>query len=257
MPLVPLAAPPAHQAAPQAGQLAQDAAQDQLSSANLGVEVFDRTTGSLVTSQNADQQYPCMSVVKLFIAVDVLDHIPGGVPDAGTADQLRRMLSHSDDQLASSFWQTGGGPEVINRTVQRLGLTGTQPPPADPSEWGDTLTTPQDMVTLYRHVTDQMPPPARDLVVDALAHTTSTAGDGFPQLFGIASGLGRLQWAVKQGWGTSGSEAAMDSTGLVGPHQRYVVVLLGTSPASAYTSLTDAVTAAAKSLAGTLGSPPS
>jgi hypothetical protein len=221
----------------------------------VGVEVFDRRTQSVITSANADQQYPCMSVVKLFIAVDVLDHSPGGVPDPDTGDQLRRMLSTSDDQLASSFWQTGGGPDIINRTVQRLGLTGTQPPPRDPSEWGDTLTTPQDLVTVYRHITHQMPPAARDLIIDALAHTTPTASDGFGQLFGIASGMPGLQWAVKQGWGTSGSQAAMDSTGLVGPSRRFVVILLSTAPAGSYTTLPQSITAAAQSLANTLGTP--
>ena len=217
--------------------------------------VFDRTSGTTLASADADQQFPCMSVVKLFIAVDMLDHAPGGTLDPATADQVRTMLSRSDDQIGSALWSTNGGSAIIDRTAQRLGLTGTEPPPNNPSEWGDTLTTPNDMVTLYRHITDQMPQPARDLIIDALAHTTETAADGFDQHFGIPSGLGGLPWAVKQGWGTSGSEAAMDTTGLVGPNSRYIVVLLGKSSAGSYRSLTSGITAAAQTLNRPLGGP--
>lgn len=255
VPLAPLAAPDPRPLDPQAGQQAQQAARQRVSGAELGVEVFDRTTGAVVAGADTDQKFPCMSVVKLFIAVDVLDRAPGGVPDPDTADRLRRMLSTSDDAVASAFWSSEGGPELINRTVDRLGLTTTSPPPRNPSEWGDVLTSPQDMVTLYRHITDQMPQPSRDLVVDALAHTSRTASDGFDQFFGIPSGLDGLPWAVKQGWGTSGGEAAMASTGLVGPDSRYVVVLLGKGSAGSYRSLTSGVTAAAESLAGPLGAP--
>lgn len=226
------------------------------SGADVGVAVFDRSRGTMLASADTDQQFPCMSVVKLFIAVDALDHAPGGQVDPDTADQLRTMLSRSDDQVASALWSANGGPAIIDRTAQRLGLTGTEPPPQNPSEWGDTLTTAQDMVTLYRHITDQMPPPARDLIVQSLAQTTPTAADGFDQHFGIPRGLSGLPWAVKQGWGTSGSEAAMDSTGLVGQDSRYVVVLLSKGSTGSYSSLTEGVTAAAQSLSGPLEAKP-
>lgn len=256
LPLTPLAAPSPAVLDPQAGERAQDAAESESRGADLGVEVYDRTKGVVVTSADGDRSFPCMSLVKLFIAVDLLDRSPGGVPDPDTADRLQRMLSTSDDQIGSALWSSQGGPEIVNRTVQRLGLTGTAPPQRNTSEWGDTQTSPKDLVTLYRHITEQMPAPARDLIVDALAHASHTASDGFDQFFGIPSGLSGLPWAVKQGWGTSGGEAAMDSSGLVGPDAQYVVVLLGKSSAGSYSSLTDGVTAAARSLGSTLGAPP-
>jgi hypothetical protein len=256
LPLAPLSSIPPDPTDPNAGDRAQEAVRSSASGADVGVAVFDRSRGTMLASADTSEQFPCMSVVKLFIAVDALDHAPGGQVDPDTADQLRTMLSRSDDQIASALWSANGGPAIIDRTSQRLGLTGTQPPPRNPSEWGDTLTTAQDMVTLYRHITDQMPQPARDLVVQSLAQTTPTATDGFDQHFGIPTGLSGLPWAVKQGWGTSGSEAAMDSTGLVGQDSRYAVVLLSKSSASSYRSLTDGVTAAARSLSGPLGAPP-
>lgn len=255
LPLTPLAAAPPTPADPAAGLRAQDAARSSTAGAGLGVAVFDRATGTTLAAADADRPFPCMSVVKLFIAVDMLDHTPGGTPDQDTADRIRRMLSHSDDAIASALWSSNGGAAIVDRTAERLGLAGTEPP-QNPSEWGDTRTTPQDLVTLYRHITDQMPAPSRDLVLDSLTHTTRTAADGFDQHFGIPTGMSGMPWAVKQGWGTSGSEAAIDSTGLVGPDGRYVVVLLAKSSTGSYRSLTGAVTDAARSLGGTIGSPP-
>ncbi|MBA2471477.1 MAG: hypothetical protein H0V41_04240 [Pseudonocardiales bacterium] len=85
---------------------------------------------------------------------------------------------------------------------------------------GDTLITPQDMVTGYRYLTDQVPGPDRDLLLGALADAPRIASDGFKQYFGIPDGLPHTTWAIKQGWGTSGSQAVMESTGLVGSDLR-------------------------------------
>jgi hypothetical protein len=57
-------------------------------------------------------------------------------------------------------------------------------------------------------------------------------------------------WAIKQGWGTSGSDAVMNSTGLVGPDLRYVVVVLVSAPANSYSELPAVVTTGAAALAG-------
>ncbi len=61
-------------------------------------------------------------------------------------------------------------------------------------------------------------------------------------------------WAIKQGWGTSGANAVMNSTGLVGPNWRYVVVVLSAAPVRSYATLPAVVTAAAGALATLVGS---
>ncbi|MGH3669510.1 MAG: hypothetical protein ACRDSH_02575, partial [Pseudonocardiaceae bacterium] len=131
----------------------------------------------------------------------------------------------------------------------RLGLTGTQPP-EDPGQWGDTQITPADMVTVYRYIAEQLPAPDRDLVVGALEDAPRTAADGFDQYFGIPDGLPNTTWAIKQGWGTSGSDAVMSSTGLVGTDLRYVVIILVSAPASSYSAVPAVVTAGTAALAG-------
>jgi hypothetical protein len=213
----------------------------------VGFEVFDRQTGTVLTSQDAGQQFASMSVVKLLIALDVLAR-DNWAPDNATQQQLHQMLADSDDGIANNLWGSAGGPAIVTRMVDLLGLTGTQPP-EDPGEWGDTLITPQDMVTVYRYITDQLPSPGRDLLLGALSAAPQIAADGFNQYFGIPDGMPNTTWAIKQGWGTSGSHAVMNSTGLVGTNLRYVVVLLASAPANSYSTVPAAVTAGAGALA--------
>jgi hypothetical protein len=227
------------------------ATQAVLPDAQVAFEVFDRATGSVLASESADQQVASMSVVKLLIALDVLAGDNWATPDAGSQEQLHQMLADSDDQIASDLWTAGGGPAIVTRMVSLLSLTGTRAPD-DPGEWGDTMVTPQDMVTVYRYIADQLPKSDQDLILGALSDIPKIAADGFNQYFGIPDGMPNTSWAIKQGWGTSGSQAVMNSTGLVGPGWRYVVVVLADAPANSYSTLPGAVTAAAGALAGLL-----
>jgi hypothetical protein len=231
----------------------KQATQAVLPGAQVGYEVFDRTTGSIVASENAGQQVASMSVVKLLIALDVLARNNGALPDTGTQQQLHEMLANSDDEIANELWTAGGGPAIVIRMASLLRLTGTAPP-NDPGEWGDTQITPEDMVTIYRYVIDQLPKFNQDLILGALSDAPKVAADGFDQYFGIPDGMPNSSWAVKQGWGTSGSQAVMNSTGLVGPQWRYVVIVLAAAPAHSYATLPAVVTAAAGALASLVGS---
>jgi len=230
----------------------QQAMQAVLPNAQVGFEVFDRQTGTVLTSHHTGQQFPAMSVVKLLIALDTLASDNWVALDEETRQEIHQMLADSDDQIADRLWTAHGGPAIVTRMVSLLGLTGTRPPD-DPSEWGDTKITPQDMVTVYRYITDQLPNPDRDLVLGALADAPQIATDGFDQYFGIPRGMPHSTWAIKQGWGTSGSQAVMNSTGLVGTDLRYVVVVLAAASADSYSTVPAVVTAGARVLAGLLG----
>ena len=235
---------------------AQQAMHALLPNAQDGFEVFDLPTGVVLTSHNAGQQFAAMSVVKLLIAVDALAQDNWETPDGATQQEIHQMLADSDDEIANRLWTAGGGAAIVTRMVGQLGLTGTQPPD-DPGEWGDTLITPQDMVTVYRYITEQLPGPDRDLLLGALAGAPKIAADGFNQYFGIPDGMPHTNWAIKQGWGTSGSQAVMGSTGLVGTDLRYVVVVLASAPADSYSTVPAVVTAGAGALAGLVSAPAS
>jgi hypothetical protein len=206
----------------------------------------------VVTSFAADQQFHSMSVVKLLIALDLLDTNNWVAPDTSTQQELHQMLAASDDNIADNLWDADGGPEIINRMVGLLGLTGTQPP-QDAGEWGDTFITAQDMVAVYRYITDELTAPDRDLLIGALSDAQRIAADGTDQYFGIPNALPHVTWAVKQGWGTSGSDSVFNTTGLVGTGSRYVVVLLTNDPSGAYSTDPEAVTAGVTALAGLVG----
>ena len=247
--------PPPEAATERPAPRAEQAAQAVVADARLRVAVLDRSTGALVTSQNADEPVPCMSVVKLLLVLDVLRDTPGTLPEPGVSDTLQHMLAHSDDDMASLLWQSRGGPDIVTRAAAELGLARTAPP-ADPSRWGDTTTTALDIVTVYRYIADRLPPAQRELILGALAQAPRFAEDGFDQYFGIPDGLSGVPWAIKQGWGTSGPQAVMNSTGLVGTGERYVVVITATASADSYTDLPRAVTAAAKTLTELRDEPP-
>jgi hypothetical protein len=214
----------------------------------VGFEIFDRIHGAVLTSQDADRPVASMSVVKLLIALDVLAGGNGVTQDSAMQQELHQMLANSDDQIANKLWIAGGGPDIVTRMASLRGLTGTSPPD-DPGAWGDTRTTPRDIVQVYRYITDQLANADQNLVLGALADTPKIAADGFDQHFGIPNGMPRLSWAVKQGWGTSDSQAVMNSTGMVGAQWRYIVVVFASAPASSYATLPKVVTAGAKALA--------
>jgi hypothetical protein len=205
----------------------------------LGAVVYDRTTGRVRLAYNAEVPFRSASLVKLLIAIDVLDRGAG----ADERARIARMLKMSDDNLASKFWVEDGGPELVLRTAAELGLTGVRTP-EDPGKWGQVVLTPQAVVTIYRYVLN-LPSADRSLIVDALAQAPRYAEDGFDQYFGIPDGLA-AQWAVKQGWGSNGSSKVLHSTGLVGPGFRYIVVLLTDHPlATDWPTASQSLTAAA------------
>jgi hypothetical protein len=220
--------------------------------AQVGFTVFDRQNNTVLISHDTGRQFASMSVVKLLIALDALASDNWTVPDEATRQRLHQMLADSNDGVASNLWTANGGSAIVTRMAGLLGLTGTEPP-EDSSRWGNTLTTPQDVVSVYRYITDQVPGPSRAVLLNALADAQRIAEDGFDQYFGIPVAMPDTLWAIKQGWGTSGSQAVMLSTGLVGPELRYVVVVLASAPTRSYSSVPAAITAGTDALADVIG----
>ncbi|WP_405160889.1 hypothetical protein OG203_31560 [Nocardia sp. NBC_01499] len=224
----------------------------------VGIDVADISSGAVLVGQNLDQQFYTASVVKLLIALDALNQ-QGWQPDSDTAAQLRTMLSASDDNIADDLWDDNGGDAIVSRMIDLIGLPGTQPPD-DPEQWGETLTTARDVVTIYRYLTTSVPEPSRSLVIGALRATSEIAADGTDQYFGIPDGLTDDNWAVKQGWMALDASTTLDTTGLVGPPSTqqlpYVVVVLTSQPAGIdWTTGGSALTAGIGVLRGTIDQP--
>ncbi|MFI5693609.1 hypothetical protein ACIA58_17320 [Kribbella sp. NPDC051586] len=227
-----------------------------------GIAVFDRQTGEFVQQSNADHQFRSASVVKLLIVLDFLwDRGPQyDVPPADQA-RLEVMLRSSDDDAASYYWDELGGAQIVERMVERLGLTHTAGPPAThPGFWGYVAITAADTVRIYRYILDRAPQPVRAYVMDLLHRPTRYGTDGFDQYFGIAS-VFDPDFSLKQGWsgfqGSSGYRSdrakpqsvldlvseALHTTGTVGVDDRIIVSVFtlhpsGTPYEQAYAAVT-------------------
>lgn len=245
------AAPPAESPAPFAGldarvrQATDDAA---ASGADIKIAALDRTTGQFV-SNGDNQAFPIASVVKVFIADDVLMEASERNSELSEADRqtLDVMLRSSDDSAAQMFWDRNGGNAIVERIVARYGLTGTAVPWN--GHWDVTTSTATDLIRYYEKLLNGsggLPRQQADIISNNIAHFTPTGTDGYPQRFGIPDGLYAEIVAVKQGWFCcwNGGNQLHVSTGLIGPDRRYIMVISSldpTSEAAAREHLTDAV----------------
>ncbi len=212
-------------------QASADAAR---SGATTEIVVLDRTTGQIV-SNGASQPVPIASVVKLFIADDLLLQEAKGQTQLTPADRasLDLMLRSSDDGAAQTFWDRSGGNAIIGRVVARYGLRGTTAPYN--GHWDVTLSTASDLVRYYSMLLDGsggLPPEQAEVILGNLAQSTPTGTDGYPQRFGIPEGLYAEAVAVKQGWFCcwNGPNQLHLSTGVFGPDRRYVMAISSLEP---------------------------
>ena len=247
MPQAPPAAPPV----PLAGlddRVEQAAAQAADVGAQIEAAVLDRQTGQLA-AHGANTPFPIASVVKLFIADDLLLRESQGDIELSAADRqsLDTMLRSSDDSAAQMFWDRSGQNAVIDRIVARYGLTGTTAPYN--GHWDVTQSTAGDLVRYYDMLlagTGGVPREQADTIIGNIARFTPTGNDGYPQRFGIPDGLYAEPVAVKQGWFCcwNGGNQLHVSTGLIGPDRRYVMAISSLDPTDAATArehITEAV----------------
>ncbi len=232
------------------GRLQEATVDAAASGANIAVVVLDRITGQRVSNGN-NSPFPIASVVKLFIADDVLLQEAEGKTKLSPADRqsLDIMLRSSDDSAAQMFWDRNGGNAIIGRIKARYGLGGTTAPYN--GHWDVTQSTAADLVRYYEMLLNGsggLPREQADVIINNLAAFTPTGNDGYPQRFGIPDGLPGEKVAVKQGWfccWNPGSQLHV-STGVIGPDRRYVMAIGALDPttdAAARANITQAVKA--------------
>ena len=213
--------------------------------------MLDRNTGQTV-SNGANTPFPIASVVKLFIADDLLLQESKGQTKLSPADRksLDIMLRSSDDSAAQNFWDRSGGNAIIARVKARYGLAGTTAPYN--RHWDVTTSTASDLVRYYDMLLDGtggLPPEQANIIISNLAQSTPTGTDGYPQRFGIPEGLYAEPVAVKQGWFCcwNGANQLHVSTGVIGPERRYVMAISSLDPVSEAAARAN-ITAAVKTM---------
>ncbi len=186
---------------------------------DVSIEIYDRLNNAVVGSANSDTPWYTESVVKLLIGLDSLDN-------GGSADKVSEMISRSDDATASALWSRLGGVKIVTTMAAKIGLRHTTPP-KNPGEWGDTRTTADDLILIYEYILNTAPGGERDTIVTAMHNATNLGADGTDQYFGIPYAVGgATYWAVKQGWACCEPGWVLNTTGLVGTGERYIVVVL-------------------------------
>lgn len=199
---------------------------------HVGVAVLDRATGAVYRGGDATGPFATESVVKVLIATRLL---VSGQMHGQTAAMAYKMITQSDDNMATALYGRVGGDGLINWVERRYHLPGLGSPPRHAGWWGNTHITALGLVRLYARLARDAR--VRRWLLNAMHHARPYGSDGTYQFFGLPSATRGA--AVKQGWGcdftASCAEADFNSTGYVNG-DRYAVALLVRGPISTYGS---------------------
>lgn len=213
---------------------------------SVGVAVIDSHTGAYADNGvAANSAMGSASVIKIVLAEELLHRASIGAVALGPSElaRMETMLIDSNDSAASSLYGQFGGTDLITASFARHGMTQSAPP-LDPQYWGNTQVTAHDVAVFYADLLDgSLPEQSRDYLIGLLQRIAPTASDGFGQLYGLAglapppvpsepTGVGApAAPAVKQGWMCClDGLRNVHSTAVVGPDNRYVVVILTEYP---------------------------
>ena len=109
-----------------------------------GWTLLERATGKTTGSADATTAHNTVeSMIKPWIAADYLRRLAedGQTPSTDTLDELTLMIVDSNDPVAESYYQMGGADAVVERMIDRCGLTDVG---IEPDLWGMTWMTPLD-----------------------------------------------------------------------------------------------------------------
>jgi hypothetical protein len=236
---------------PPIGTLAVFVARQHVPAVGLTVRAAEARTARLTAAaggnQAADRPFPTASLVKLFVAEDILHRARTGQLTLRADDPvlLQEMIRRSHDHAASSLWVRYGAGQMVADVAVRYGLTGTAPP-AVPGEWGEATTTARDLARFLALLPMLAHPDDAAALLDWMGNATPRGADGFDQQFGVFGTAPPLT-PVKQGWMCCvGGNRHLHSIGVIG-HQ--VVVLLSEVPRRVgYDAARAALTAAAAAI---------
>jgi|GEM_PF-5318995 len=190
---------------------------------DTGVAAYDTQNGILYTAGQSDSYFGSASVMKLFVATNLLVR---GQMSGATATTAYKMITQSDDAALEQLLPLVGGTSVVTWEAQHYNIPNLGVPPlaSHPSCWGNTRITASGLAQFLDKVKQDNT--VAPWLLDAMRHYTPIASDGTNQTFGIPSQAPDA--AVKQGWGSQCSSmtngTVVNTTGIV--QNRYVVVIL-------------------------------
>jgi hypothetical protein len=211
----------------------------------IGIAVYDTKTNQVYGGSYATSTFASESVVKAMIATRL---ILQGRMHGTTATRAYKMITQSDDAIASAFYGSVGGDGLITWIKRHYAIPDLGSPPRRAGWWGNTHITPIGLVKFYAKVKRDSRVGPWLLYAMHRAHVYGS--DGTYQYFGLPSATTHA--AVKQGWGLDyddwGRSADFNTTGYVNG-DRYAVAILARGPSRTYGSaIGNALTQTAKRL---------
>ena len=148
------------------------------------------SSGSVISTANAREARPGLSIVKLYLADYVLRK---GDRSAGDRYLSEQMIRFSSDSAASKLSRKY--PGAINATAREYGLTNTQ----QGATWGTSLTSAMDAARYLHKVKNARP---NSLILRWMREASPVAADGTQQNWGTAHlpGVTGTKW----GWSDYG-----------------------------------------------------
>ncbi len=205
-----------------------------VSGVQYGVAVLDRRTGKETLGAEGAVGFYSASVVKLFVVVDLLHRAEKGEVTLSSTDQydIRRMLELSDDNAMDNIWVKYDGPALVTEISELAGLHDTVLDEADTGEWGETKISARDVLGVWQYALTKLTPADTALVVSDTHSAANNGADGFDQAFGLLEPPRASTVKAKQGWMIAGSEMILNTTGVLGTDNQYLVAILTKQSAS-------------------------
>lgn len=197
---------------------------------HVGIAVFDTLTRRSYGGGDYTGTFASESVVKVMIANRLLVQ---GRMHGTTARRAYKMITQSDDAIASAFYSSVGGDGLLLWIKRRYNVWDLGTRPRRAGWWGNTHITPLGLVKYYARM-------KRDATVapwllNAMHHATRYGSDGTYQFFGLPQATTGA--AIKQGWGDDYDDwarsADFNTTGFVNG-DRYAVAILARGPIKDY-----------------------
>ncbi|MFY1635617.1 serine hydrolase [Solwaraspora sp. WMMB335] len=160
--------------------------------------MLDRRTGEIAGSANLDQTSTTASLIKAWIAADVLRAATadGRTPNDYRMWQLEIMIRDSDNAVAEQLWQEIGRSAAIDRMVAICALTDSS---STQNRWSTTMLSPRDVARLGDCIADGRAagPEWTDWLLQQMRSVRSPGNFGVIQAFPEEAAAGI---AIKNGW---------------------------------------------------------
>jgi beta-lactamase class A len=219
---------------------------------NVGIEVLDRATGAAVGYQST-LRFQTASIVKVDILATLLyqNQQAGRQLSDDQRDLAEAMITESDNDAASTLWDTIGGASGLATANRTFGLIETTP--GEDDYWGTTTTTAADQIRLLSMLCNDSGPLSaenRSYELNLMGNVESDQRWGVP----AAAGSAATAVYVKNGWLSSDSNDGLwvvNSIGrIVEPGHDWLVAVLANHESDEDATITLIQNAAAIAVSG-------